>query len=56
MVEVVAWLPLAVCVAGAILYAIAKDPYKELGRGAYWCGLLVFLFHFAGLVFRASVK
>ena len=47
------YLPLLVCIAGAFVYAITANPkVAELARGAFWDGLLVTLFEFAGKIFR----
>jgi hypothetical protein len=38
-------LPLLTCIAGLIIYFVAKDPKPtEVGRIMFWVGLLVTLF------------
>ncbi len=38
------YLCLLVCLAGALIYALASNPKAaELGRNMFWCGLLAFL-------------
>jgi|HubBroStandDraft_2_1064218.scaffolds.fasta_scaffold507392_2 hypothetical protein len=38
------WLPLLVCIVGALLYLLSANPKRQtLGLVAYGCGLLVFL-------------
>jgi len=47
------YLPLIVCIIGAVVYATTKNnaELKEMGHDAFWCGLLVTLFQFAYKVF-----
>jgi hypothetical protein len=41
------YLSLGVAVAGAFIYGFAQNPkLAELGRLAFWCGLLAFLLNF----------
>ena len=50
---VIAWLVLLVCVAGALIYALAANPkVSRIGEHMFWCGLLVMLFALAGKVVR----
>lgn len=45
---VVAYLPALVCVLGALVYVLAKQPkVAEMGRLAFACGLLAELFALA---------
>lgn len=38
-------VPFLVCVAGALIYALASSPkLAALGKDAFWCGLLVTLY------------
>lgn len=38
------YISLLVCILGAFVWVLAANPKaQELGRGAYWCGLLAFL-------------
>ena len=46
--SIIVFLPVLVCVLGALTYALAAGKASELGRLAFWCGLLVTLFEFAG--------
>jgi hypothetical protein len=43
-------LPLAVCIAGALIYALAKGQAAELGRIMFFCGLLAALIHLSARV------
>lgn len=37
---IVAWVPLAIAIIGALVYVLAtRSEAKELGRIAYFCGL-----------------
>ncbi len=50
---VIAYLPLLVCVVGALVYGLASNPKaQELGRLAYACGLVAFCFALASHVVR----
>lgn len=42
------YFSLLISIIGAAVYILAGDPSKELGRNAFWCGLLAFLLGFAG--------
>lgn len=43
-----AYLPVLVCIIGALVFALSKNTdVKALGKDAFWCGLLVALFVFA---------
>lgn len=43
------YLSLAVCLVGALIYGFAANPkLSEVGRLMFACGMLVFLFVFAG--------
>jgi len=45
------YLSLLVCIGGALVYALSKNPeVKEMGRLAYGCGLLAFLLSDAAAV------
>jgi hypothetical protein len=42
------YLSLLVCVLGALVYGYSSNPkLAELGRSAFWVGLLVFLLRFS---------
>lgn len=46
-------LPLLICLVGAVVYAASSNATaKELGRGAYWCGMLVTLMSLASAHLR----
>ena len=46
-------IPLLVCVAGALIYALATNPkLVEMGRIAYFVGLLWTVYDFATAVIR----
>jgi len=45
---ITAIIPVIVCLIGMLVFLLTSGDAKELGRGAYWCGLLVSLFVFAG--------
>lgn len=40
----IAILPLLVLFAGVLVYVLASGKVEEIGRGLFWCGLLVTLF------------
>lgn len=45
-----AYIPAIVCIAGALVYALSSPnnpKAAELGRIAYWCGLLVTVWELA---------
>jgi hypothetical protein len=43
------YLSLLVALVGVLMYALSANPkLQEIGRLAYTCGLLAFLFHFTG--------
>ncbi len=49
----IAIIPLIACIIGALVFVLASNSkLQELGRGAYWCGLLVTLFVLARHVVR----
>lgn len=37
------WIPLLVCIIGALVFAFAKGDVKRLGEHAFWTGLLATL-------------
>lgn len=43
-------LPLAVCLVGALVYALASGKAVELGRIMFFCGLLATLLHLSARV------
>lgn len=46
-------VPLLVCLAGALVYALsANGKVSELGRIAYFCGLLWLVYEFSSHVIR----
>lgn len=48
---VMGFLPLLVCIAGALVYALAANPkLVEMGRLAFFAGMLAFLMLNAGRV------
>ncbi len=43
----VIYLPLLVCIAGALMYALSNNPkVSAMGKDAFWVGLLAFLLEF----------
>jgi len=49
----IALLPVFVCIVGALVYALASNPkLSEMGRLAFFAGLFVALWVFAGRVVR----
>jgi hypothetical protein len=45
------YLPLLVCIVGALMYALATNPkLVEIGRLSFWVGLLAFLLHGAAAI------
>lgn len=53
------WIPIVACVVGAFLFILAtpgdwRPKIAEMGRLAFFAGLLVALFHLAGHALRIS--
>lgn len=40
----IAIVPLLAAVIGLLIFVLAKEPLKEVGRCLFWCGTLVTLF------------
>jgi len=50
---IIAVVPFLVAIVGAIVFCLASNGNaKELGRGAYWMGVLVVLWSLMGHVIR----